>query len=102
MPIERGQMLSISMTDPVMRCWTMIPGTTERRRHARKYAEEKLGDDKAFYFRGADGKLNLRAINLIMFLEMADGVDQATWEWHRSRGDFSTWVATCGRRATDR
>ena len=27
-----------------------------------------------------------------MFLEMADGVDDATWDWHRARGDFSQWV----------
>lgn len=95
MPIVRGQMLSLSVRDPVMRSWTVIPGTTERRRHARKYAEGKLGDDKAFYFRGAEGKLKLRATNLIMFLEMADGVDEATWEWHRARGDFSSWVEIC-------
>lgn len=93
--VERGQALSLSRADPVMRCWKVIPGTTERRRHARKYAEGKLGDDKAFYFRGPDEKLNLRATNLIMFLEMADGVDEATWEWHRSRGDFSSWIGTC-------
>ena len=72
----------------------MIPGTTERRRHLRKYAEGKLGDDKAFFFRGAEGKLRLRATNLIMFLEMADGVDDETWEWHRVRGDLSAWVET--------
>jgi len=29
-----------------------------------------------------------------MFLEMADGVDDATWDWHRRRGDFSHWVET--------
>jgi hypothetical protein len=29
-----------------------------------------------------------------MFLEMADGVDDATWDWHRLRGDFSQWVET--------
>ncbi len=29
-----------------------------------------------------------------MFLEMADGVDDATWQWHRARGDFSAWVDT--------
>jgi hypothetical protein len=34
-----------------------------------------------------------------MFLEMADGVDEATWEWHRSRGDFSAWVETCIKNA---
>jgi len=44
-------------------------------------AEGKLGDDKAFFFRGPEGKLRLRATNLIMFLEMADGVDDATWDW---------------------
>ena len=29
-----------------------------------------------------------------MFLEMADGVDDATWDWHRRRGDYSAWVET--------
>ena len=94
LPIVRGQMLSLSRRDPAVRRWTVIPGQTERRRHARKYAEGKLGDDKAFYFRGPDGKLNLRATNLIMFLEMLDGVDDATWDWHRARGDYSGWVET--------
>ena len=75
-----------------MRRWTVIPGITERRRHARKYAEGKLGDDKAFYFRGPEGKLSLRATNLIMFLDLAEGVDEQTWDWHRGRGDFSGWI----------
>jgi len=34
-----------------------------------------------------------------MFLEMADGVDDETWEWHRARGDFSEWVASSIRDA---
>jgi HAD superfamily hydrolase (TIGR01484 family) len=93
--VERGQALSLSRTDPVVRRWTIIPCTVERRRHARKYAEGKLGDDKSFYFRGPDAKLNLRATNLIMFLEMADGVDKPTWEWHRLRGDYSRWAESC-------
>lgn len=95
MPVERGQVLSLSLAHPAPQRWAVIPGTTERRRHARKYAEGKLGDDKAFFFRGADGRLSLRATNLLMFLEMADGVDEATWQWHRARGDYSTWMATC-------
>ena len=89
---ERGKVLTISRADPAPRHFKVIPGTSERRRHVRKYAEGKLGDDKAFFFRGAEGKLRLRATNLIMFLEMADGVDDATWDWHRGRGDFSAWV----------
>ena len=90
--VERGEVLTMSRTDPAARRYKVIPGTSERRRHVRKYAEGKLGDDKAFFFRGAEGKLRLRATNLVMFLEMADGVDDETWAWHRDRGDFSAWV----------
>ncbi len=44
-----GEVLTLSRTDPVPRRFKMIPGTAERRRHVRKYAEGKLGDDKAFF-----------------------------------------------------
>ena len=37
---------------------------SERRRHLRKYAQGELGPDRSFYFRGPEGKLNLRAQNL--------------------------------------
>ena len=47
-------------------------------RHTRKYAEGELGEDKSFYFRGPDQALNLRAQNLMIFLQIADGVDDAT------------------------
>jgi hypothetical protein len=36
--------------------------------------------------------LNLKASNLHLFLQLADGVDDDTWEFHRAAGDFSTWV----------
>ncbi len=67
------------------------PGRTERRRHQRKYAEGELGTDKSFYFRGPEGTLNLRAQNLILFLQLADGVDDATWLYHLHQGDYSRW-----------
>jgi uncharacterized protein (DUF2384 family) len=41
-----------------------IPGRTQHRRHLRKYAEGDLGPERSFYFRGRDGKLNLKAQNL--------------------------------------
>lgn len=63
----------------------------EHRRHTRKYAEGELGADKSFYFRGPEGALNLRAHNLIIFLQMADGVDDATWLHHLHRGDYARW-----------
>ena len=63
----------------------------EHQRHLRKYAEGELGPDKSFYFRGPDGKLNLRAQNLQLFLQVADGIDDETWMYHLRRGDYSRW-----------
>ena len=61
------------------------------RRHTRKYAEGTLGEDKSFYFRGPDNALNLRAQNLQMFLQLAEGVDDATWLHHLRNLDYSRW-----------
>ncbi|HXH07694.1 MAG TPA: HAD-IIB family hydrolase [Vicinamibacterales bacterium] len=63
----------------------------DRPRHRRKYAEGELGPDRSFYFRGPDGRLNLRAQNLSLFLQLAEGVDDATWLHHLRRGDYSRW-----------
>lgn len=66
--------------------------TGERRRHRRKYAEGHLGEDRSFYFRGPDGRLNLRSQNLVLFMQIADGVDDSTWHYHLARGDYSRWI----------
>jgi hypothetical protein len=63
------------------------------RRHTRKYAEGELGEDRSFYFRGPDGGLNLRAQNLRLFLQIAAGVDDATWLHHLRAGGYSRWLA---------
>jgi hypothetical protein len=68
---------------------------TERRRHRRKYAEGELPPDRSFFFRGPKGQLNLRAQNLALFLQTADGVDDETWEFHLKRGDYSRWFRAC-------
>jgi hypothetical protein len=62
-----------------------------RRRHQRKYATGELGEDKSFYFRGPDRRLNLRAQNLGLFMQMADGVDDDTWKHHLKERDVSGW-----------
>jgi hydroxymethylpyrimidine pyrophosphatase-like HAD family hydrolase len=64
----------------------------EHRRHARKYAEGELPPDRSFFFRGPAGALNLRAANLVRFVELAAGVDEATWAHHLGRRDYSAWM----------
>ncbi len=63
----------------------------EHRRHRRKYAEGKLEPDEQFRFRGPHDKLNLRAQNLVQFVELAEGVDADTWLHHLKQGDYSRW-----------
>lgn len=68
------------------------PPKSERKRHVRKYAAGELRPDKSFYFRGPAGKLNLRAQNLQVFLQLAEGVDDETWMHHLRGGDYSRWM----------
>jgi hypothetical protein len=78
-------------TDELPAKITLRPPQLERQRHARKYASGELGPDISFYFRGPDAKLNLRAQNLHLFVQIADGVDDDTWSYHRACGDYSRW-----------
>jgi hydroxymethylpyrimidine pyrophosphatase-like HAD family hydrolase len=64
----------------------------QHRRHVRKYTEGELPPDRSFFFRGPTGSLNLRAANLARFVELADGVDEATWLHHFQQGDYSRWL----------
>lgn len=64
---------------------------SEHRRHIRKYMEGELPPDRSFYFRGPESKLNLRAQNLGLFMQTADGIDDDTWTFHLGRGDVAQW-----------
>jgi hydroxymethylpyrimidine pyrophosphatase-like HAD family hydrolase len=90
--LESGQALAwpVDGAEPPFRVAT-VPPRGERRRHGRKYVEGNLGPDRSFYFRGPDGALNLRAQNLLIFLQVADGVDEPTWLFHLRRGDYARW-----------
>jgi hypothetical protein len=61
------------------------------KRHTRKYAEGALIDEENFHFRGPENRLNLRAQNTTVFVQLAEGVDDETWEFHLRRGDYSQW-----------
>ena len=68
-----------------------IERSVDRQRHHRKYAKGELGEDRSFYFRGPDARLNLRAQNLELFKQIGDGVDDATWTYHLQQHDVSRW-----------
>jgi hypothetical protein len=91
-PLPTGEALAWFRNDgkPPIRYHVRVPHF-ERRRHVRKYAAGELGPDKSFFFRGPEAKLNLRAQNLQVFLQVADGVDDETWLYHLRRGDYSRW-----------
>ena len=72
--------------------FTLEPAKVELRRHRRKYAAGELGKDKSFYFRGPAGKLNLRAQNMKVFVQLASGVDDDTWLFHLRQRDYSRWL----------
>jgi hypothetical protein len=74
----------------VTRC-RAIRSHREHQRHRRKYAEGQLPPERSFYFRGPDGSLNLRAQNLILFCQIAEGVDDTTWNFHLQNGDYARW-----------
>jgi HAD superfamily hydrolase (TIGR01484 family) len=103
--VEPPDLSSVSRSDGEVVVWTRptessagsvevikpAPSHTERRRHIRKYAEGELPPDRSFFFRGPAGKLKLRAQNLLLFLQTADGVDDETWMFHLRQGDVSKW-----------
>jgi hydroxymethylpyrimidine pyrophosphatase-like HAD family hydrolase len=90
-PIGVGEVLLWSAVDETCRRIRIEPPSQEQRRHTRKYAVGQLPADRSFYFRGPESKLNLRAQNLLQFLEIAAGVDDDTWRYHFGRADYSRW-----------
>lgn len=66
------------------------PGRAERIRHLRKYAEGNM-HYRSFFFRGSDSRHNLRAQNLSVFCQIAEGIDESTWMFHLQSQDYSRW-----------
>jgi len=90
--VPHGRAIRWTPSDPdqVIR-FTVAPSSTKRHRHIRKYAFGDLGPE-SFHFRGPEQRLNLRARNLQTFIDLAKGVDDATWLYHLRRHDYSHWV----------
>ncbi|HZZ61155.1 MAG TPA: HAD-IIB family hydrolase [Roseiarcus sp.] len=91
--IPRGQALFWRrQSDQRPEIVTLHPPMEKSERHKRKYAEGELGEDRSFYFRGPRNALKLRAQNLMIFLQIADGVDDETWLHHLKGRDVSRWI----------
>jgi len=90
--LQPGDAIAWSRRPPVEPFWfRSVPPRSEHQRHIRKYAEGEMTHDRVFYFRGPEGKLNLKAQNLMIFTQIAEGVDDETWQYHLQRGDYSRW-----------
>jgi hydroxymethylpyrimidine pyrophosphatase-like HAD family hydrolase len=90
--LEKGEVLAWFMKQGAPLRVKAIPSTIDLKRHVRKYAEGELPEDRSFYFRGPENKLNLRAYNLNLFSQLAQGVDDQTWMHHLKRRDYSRWL----------
>ena len=68
----------------------IMPLKGDRVRHRRKYAEGNMRY-RSFYFRGPENRHNIKAHNLAIFSQIAEGIDEDTWLFHLRRRDYSTW-----------
>lgn len=93
--LERGEIMAWLVDQPnasePMARFRPTPPKAERRRHSRKYMEGDLGPDRSFYFVGRQGRLNLKAQNLALFMQIGEGIDDETWLFHLRNGDYSRW-----------
>lgn len=91
-PLEKGQawVWNIENGDKPVLIKTGTPVHLQQR-HKKKYATGDM-DYNSFYFRGPEDKLNLKAYNLMIFIQIASGVDDETWLYHLQRKDYSNWL----------
>jgi hypothetical protein len=91
-PLEPGEAFFWQRNKELQRI-KIAPPHTERRRHLKKYAEGDVGHDKSFFFTGANKQLNLRVQNLILFVQISEGIDDETWLYHLRNAEYSKWFA---------
>lgn len=72
--------------------WFHLPyAAGEHKRHRHQYYDGDMEPPDQFRFRGPEGKLNLAAGNLKLFVKLAEGIDDDTWLHHLRRGDYAEW-----------
>jgi hydroxymethylpyrimidine pyrophosphatase-like HAD family hydrolase len=68
-----------------------LPSKEDHRRHRHMYLDGDMEPHLRFYFRGPNGQLKLPAQNLRIFIQLGEGVDDATWLFHLRQGDYTRW-----------
>lgn len=82
------------MTDPAAKPWQVfIPKEriTRHAHHARKYADTRLPEDKAFRFIDAGRPITVH--NMTEFYQAIQSIPLASLRHHINSGDFSRWIA---------
>jgi hypothetical protein len=82
------------MTDPAAKPWQVFTPKeriTRHAHHARKYANTRLPDNKAFRFVDTSGPVTVH--NMLEFYRAIQSVPLASLRHHLNSGDFSRWVA---------
>ena len=90
--LARGEALLLFAGESSILTLKSEPPRQEHYRHRRKYAEGQLDPEQIFHFKGPADRMDLRAHNLNMFIQLADGIDAETWRFHLKRGDYSNWL----------
>lgn len=89
----RGSRVGLLMADAKRpwRVFTPVERVTRHAHHARKYADTRLPDDKAFRFLHAGN--DLAAHNMMEFYQLVRNLPAPSLRHHLLAGDFSRWVA---------
>jgi hypothetical protein len=83
---------SLQLTQSGMQMWqSYLPQASMPRL---KKSVVTVGPHTSFYFRGPENRLNLAANNLARFIQLAQEVDDRTWQYHLRRGDYTHWFRT--------
>jgi hypothetical protein len=64
---------------------------SDHTRHLHSHFDGDMDEHLRFVFRGPHGKLQLPTQNLKIFIQIAQGIDDETWQYHLRRHDYSSW-----------
>jgi hypothetical protein len=87
----RAGVLIDDSAGPIWQVFTPTERVTPHAHHARKYAEIRLPDDKAFHFVYTEGAVLAHNVN--EFYRAVQSVPIASLRHHLRAGDFSKWAA---------